>query len=219
MSSNPYKQNPHTSQLLRLLLHFSLFRSFLIISAISYYVFSSPECIYLVKAQRTDMSGQIVKVKRGILEACMTCPLCNKLLKEATTISSCLHTCKFFFSFTLSCVKFCADLGLLWNRLVWLELLFLDLNFSCFPISCLLCLSWPVWMLQFDNSMSRWVLFWFLSVDMECSPNCFCIFYMVWIVVVFQFSENLCIFAFGSCMYGFEFFFFFFYDLLSRSAE
>ncbi|XP_011032394.1 PREDICTED: E3 ubiquitin protein ligase DRIP2-like [Populus euphratica] len=38
------------------------------------------------------MSGQIVKVKREILEACMTCPLCNKLLKEATTIFSCLHT-------------------------------------------------------------------------------------------------------------------------------
>ncbi|KAL9393338.1 hypothetical protein Peur_012623 [Populus x canadensis] len=38
------------------------------------------------------MSGQVVKVKREILEACMTCPLCNKLLKEATTIFSCLHT-------------------------------------------------------------------------------------------------------------------------------
>lgn len=38
------------------------------------------------------MSGQIVKVRRGIFEACMTCPLCKKLFKEATTISSCLHT-------------------------------------------------------------------------------------------------------------------------------
>ncbi|KAM1251062.1 hypothetical protein ACFX2J_033371 [Malus domestica] len=36
--------------------------------------------------------GQVVKVKREKLEACMTCPLCNKLLKEATTISLCLHT-------------------------------------------------------------------------------------------------------------------------------
>ncbi|XVF31100.1 hypothetical protein REPUB_Repub16aG0116500 [Reevesia pubescens] len=34
----------------------------------------------------------VVKVKREILESCMTCPLCNKLLKEATTISLCLHT-------------------------------------------------------------------------------------------------------------------------------
>ncbi|XP_050116021.1 E3 ubiquitin protein ligase DRIP2-like isoform X1 [Malus sylvestris] len=39
-----------------------------------------------------DGGGQVVKVKREKLEACMTCPLCNKLLKEATTISLCLHT-------------------------------------------------------------------------------------------------------------------------------
>ncbi|XP_061340402.1 E3 ubiquitin protein ligase DRIP2-like [Gastrolobium bilobum] len=34
----------------------------------------------------------VVKVKRQTLEACMTCPLCHKLLKDATTISLCLHT-------------------------------------------------------------------------------------------------------------------------------
>ncbi|KAG6586312.1 E3 ubiquitin protein ligase DRIP2, partial [Cucurbita argyrosperma subsp. sororia] len=38
------------------------------------------------------MAGQVVRVKREIFEACMTCPLCKKLLKEATTISLCLHT-------------------------------------------------------------------------------------------------------------------------------
>ncbi|XP_062084463.1 E3 ubiquitin protein ligase DRIP2-like [Humulus lupulus] len=38
------------------------------------------------------MAGQIVKARREKLEACMTCPLCNKLLSEATTISLCLHT-------------------------------------------------------------------------------------------------------------------------------
>ncbi|XP_030460691.1 E3 ubiquitin protein ligase DRIP2-like [Syzygium oleosum] len=38
------------------------------------------------------MAGQAVKVKRETIKACMTCPLCNKLLKEATTISLCLHT-------------------------------------------------------------------------------------------------------------------------------
>lgn len=26
--------------------------------------------------------------------ACMTCPLCNKLFRDATTISECLHTCE-----------------------------------------------------------------------------------------------------------------------------
>ncbi|CAB4292201.1 unnamed protein product [Prunus armeniaca] len=38
------------------------------------------------------MSSQVVKRERAKLEACMTCPLCNKLFSEATTISECLHT-------------------------------------------------------------------------------------------------------------------------------
>ncbi|XP_028790268.1 E3 ubiquitin protein ligase DRIP2 [Neltuma alba] len=38
------------------------------------------------------MASQVVKVGREKLEACMTCPLCHKLLKDATTISLCLHT-------------------------------------------------------------------------------------------------------------------------------
>ncbi|KAI0498049.1 hypothetical protein KFK09_021290 [Dendrobium nobile] len=35
---------------------------------------------------------QIVRVKREVLVACMTCPLCKKLIRDATTISECLHT-------------------------------------------------------------------------------------------------------------------------------
>ncbi|RRT69273.1 hypothetical protein B296_00018620 [Ensete ventricosum] len=38
--------------------------------------------------------GQVVKVKRKLLVACMTCPICHKLLRDATTISECLHTCE-----------------------------------------------------------------------------------------------------------------------------
>ncbi|XVF71929.1 hypothetical protein PTKIN_Ptkin12aG0079300 [Pterospermum kingtungense] len=38
------------------------------------------------------MANQVVKVRREAIVACMTCPLCNKLLKDATTISECLHT-------------------------------------------------------------------------------------------------------------------------------
>ncbi|RVW38164.1 E3 ubiquitin protein ligase DRIP2 [Vitis vinifera] len=41
------------------------------------------------------MTSQVVKVRRETIAACMTCPLCNKLLKEATTISLCLHTSGF----------------------------------------------------------------------------------------------------------------------------
>ncbi|CAL4891178.1 unnamed protein product [Urochloa decumbens] len=39
--------------------------------------------------------GAVVMVKRELLTGCMTCPLCRRLLREATTISECLHTfCK-----------------------------------------------------------------------------------------------------------------------------
>ncbi|GAV86265.1 zf-C3HC4 domain-containing protein [Cephalotus follicularis] len=41
---------------------------------------------------KREMAGQVVKVKRESIEACITCPLCSKLLREATTISLCLHT-------------------------------------------------------------------------------------------------------------------------------
>lgn len=34
----------------------------------------------------------VVKVKRETIAACMTCPICNTLLRDATTISECLHT-------------------------------------------------------------------------------------------------------------------------------
>lgn len=34
----------------------------------------------------------VVKVRRDELAACMTCPICNKLFRDATTISECLHT-------------------------------------------------------------------------------------------------------------------------------
>ncbi|CAJ1902419.1 unnamed protein product [Sphenostylis stenocarpa] len=40
------------------------------------------------------MSNQVPKVRRDTIVACMTCPLCNKLFREATTISECLHTCE-----------------------------------------------------------------------------------------------------------------------------
>ncbi|XP_057438591.1 E3 ubiquitin protein ligase DRIP2-like [Lotus japonicus] len=38
------------------------------------------------------MPNPVVKVRWNTIAACMTCPLCNKLFKEATTISECLHT-------------------------------------------------------------------------------------------------------------------------------
>lgn len=37
-------------------------------------------------------ASTVVTVKRELIAACMTCPLCKKLLRDATTISECLHT-------------------------------------------------------------------------------------------------------------------------------
>ncbi|EEE59545.1 E3 ubiquitin protein ligase DRIP2 [Oryza sativa Japonica Group] len=36
--------------------------------------------------------GGVVMVKRELLARCMTCPLCGRLLRDATTVSECLHT-------------------------------------------------------------------------------------------------------------------------------
>ncbi|RAL47699.1 hypothetical protein DM860_012324 [Cuscuta australis] len=37
-------------------------------------------------------ANQVVKVRREAIASCMTCPLCHRLFREATTISECLHT-------------------------------------------------------------------------------------------------------------------------------
>jgi len=36
----------------------------------------------------------LARVRREALAACMTCPLCRGLLREATAITLCLHTCE-----------------------------------------------------------------------------------------------------------------------------
>lgn len=56
----------------------------------------------------------VAMVKRELLERCLTCPLCRRLLREATTISECLHTCEPF----LLCLACSTDPG-------WLERLHL----------------------------------------------------------------------------------------------
>nr|CAB3493283.1 unnamed protein product [Digitaria exilis] len=44
----------------------------------------------------------VVRVRRDALAARMTCPLCQGLLREATAITQCLHTCEFPVSAFLS---------------------------------------------------------------------------------------------------------------------
>lgn len=95
----------------------------------------------------TISSNHVVKVKREKLEACMTCPVCNELFREATTISECLHTCKSFFlsisallGSDCSCVLclLCAhfvDMGALFLRKFIFFFLFPDLGLSKFTFT------------------------------------------------------------------------------------
>lgn len=48
------------------------------------------------KRQRRRAAGDsaVAMVKRDLLLRCLTCPLCDRLLRKATTISECLHTCE-----------------------------------------------------------------------------------------------------------------------------
>lgn len=51
------------------------------------------------KRQRRGRGGAagdsaVAMVKRDLLVRCLTCPLCDRLLRKATTISECLHTCE-----------------------------------------------------------------------------------------------------------------------------
>ncbi|PKU72140.1 E3 ubiquitin protein ligase DRIP2-like isoform X1 [Dendrobium catenatum] len=46
----------------------------------------------MANAEESIAPPQEVRVQRKLLLACMTCPLCHKLLRDATAISECLHT-------------------------------------------------------------------------------------------------------------------------------
>lgn len=98
----------------------------------------------MVSAAAEAMSSPppgFVKLKRELLEARMTCPLCHKILREATTLSECLHSCmpcaplpcfsdlglslfpEFFFSFlelVVPCFYGFQDVGMSWLRFVGL---------------------------------------------------------------------------------------------------
>lgn len=51
--------------------------------------------LYIYKKMMMATAEQVLKVNREELAACMTCPLCRKLFRDATTISECLHSCEF----------------------------------------------------------------------------------------------------------------------------
>lgn len=45
-------------------------------------------------AAAAEAAEAAVMVKREVIVARVTCPLCKRLLRDATTISECLHTCE-----------------------------------------------------------------------------------------------------------------------------
>ena len=78
------------------------------------------------------MPNQVVKVKRERIAACITCPLCHKLFRDATTISECLHTCKslslYLFLWVLvnvsySNFEFSIWVCFIWNQFSWINAL------------------------------------------------------------------------------------------------
>lgn len=91
------------------------------------------------------MANRMVKVKRETIQACMTCPLCRKLFRDATTISECLHTCEFLSLFlSLSSFVspdlvlyffqiFCSSLAM-FSDLGWCYCSFSYLGFSWFDL-------------------------------------------------------------------------------------
>ncbi|EAY83780.1 E3 ubiquitin protein ligase DRIP2 [Oryza sativa Japonica Group] len=44
------------------------------------------------KREAAAAASEVVMVKRELLARCMTCPLCRRILRDATTVSECLHT-------------------------------------------------------------------------------------------------------------------------------
>lgn len=58
-----------------------------------------------MRTKKMTMPNQVVKVRKEKLALCMTCSLCNKLYKDAATISECLHTCECFFSSHSPCIS------------------------------------------------------------------------------------------------------------------
>jgi len=39
-------------------------------------------------------AGDVVMLRRSALAACLSCPLCGRLFRDAATITECLHTCE-----------------------------------------------------------------------------------------------------------------------------
>lgn len=126
-----------------------------------------------------EMANQVVKVKREAIAACMTCPLCNKLLRDATTISECLHTCESpeislsFFCFLSNFVPFLAHY--LQNCLKFLVFL------------CVLLLFWSGLLLAFPFSYLGFSWFRFFPSLLTCSPN-ICLNKIIVLLFFFPFS-------------------------------
>jgi hypothetical protein len=75
----------------------------------------------------------VARVRRSALSACVTCPICRGLLREATAIAECLHTCELSLSpapVALSRTRVFWR-GIAWARVFWFGVAaLLDPSFS-----------------------------------------------------------------------------------------
>lgn len=128
-----------------------------------------------VEPEPPQMMG---RVKREPVAKCLTCPLCHKLLRDATTISMCLHTCSSPSSLLLlhdillrSWFQRC-DLfyffGVIWGERAWLVVtrMFGCFWFLCFVVPSLLCMvSLEVFSIVIRD---RWLLFFWSVPSLQC---------------------------------------------------
>ncbi|CAI9297299.1 unnamed protein product [Lactuca saligna] len=74
----------------------SIFKSYLHRSRANYLrkfnVFPQTVLLTCTSFRNYMSNTQVVKLRRESVAACMTCPICNKLFRDATTIPECLHT-------------------------------------------------------------------------------------------------------------------------------
>lgn len=109
-----------------------------------------------------------VKVKSDKLRPCMTCPLCRKLFKDATTISLCLHTCSSLL-FTFNCFLTCPCSLPIWFWF-WLIVLAFCILFSLrFWCSCSLSSYAMCYLLTLLGSCNFYAISWVFMIWVFCS--------------------------------------------------
>lgn len=109
------------------------------------------------------MPNQVVKASRESVASYMTCPLCHKLFRDATTIIECLHTCEWL----LACCN-CLDSWI--SLVIWCEFIKLSPVMGC-DGGCFIwvfCVEFVIYEFRFLVLWDRVPAMWELHVFMDC---------------------------------------------------